>query len=48
MTAYLTSVATDLTTMVTDVLPIAGGVFASVAGVMFGFKLFKKITGARA
>lgn len=29
-------------------LPIAGTIFASIAGLMVGFKLFKKITGARA
>lgn len=44
----LTEVTSNLQGTITDVLPIAGGVFATIAGIMLGFKFFKKITGARA
>lgn len=44
----LTTVKTDLNASVSDALPIAATVFASIAGIMLGFKFFKKITGARA
>lgn len=43
----LTSVQTELMSAIGDILPIAGGIFAALAGIMIGFKLFKKITGAR-
>lgn len=43
----LTSVATGLSGTVGDVLPIAGGVIALVAGINLGIKFFKRLTGAR-
>lgn len=48
ITAALTGVQTSLLASAGDALPIAGAVFAAIAGVMLGFKFFKKITGARA
>lgn len=47
-TSLLTPVKTELMTQVGSALPIAGGIFAVLAGVMVGFRFFKKITGARA
>lgn len=47
-TDLLTPVKTELMTQIGAALPIAGGIFAVLAGVMVGFKFFKKITGARA
>lgn len=44
----LTTVKTELNTSIGDALPLAAGVFATIAGIMLGFKFFKKITGARA
>lgn len=44
----LTPVKTELMAQVGSALPIAGGIFAVLAGIMVGFKFFKKITGARA
>lgn len=38
---------TSLLTAAGEALPVAGAVFAAIAGVMLGFKFFKKITGAR-
>lgn len=46
--ALLEGVKTDMLSEVNIALPIAGGVFAVIAGIMIGFKIFKKITGARA
>jgi hypothetical protein len=43
----LSTVSTSLNTAIGDSLPIAGGIFAAVAGVMLGVKLFKRITGAK-
>lgn len=48
VTAALTTVQTELLASAGEALPIAGLVFASIAGVMLAFKFFKKITGARA
>jgi len=47
VTSALTTVQTSLNGAIGDALPIAGAVFAAIAGIMLGFKLFKKITGAR-
>jgi len=44
----LTSVKADMLSEVTSALPIAGAVFAALAGIGIGFKIFKRITGARA
>jgi len=43
----LTPVKTEVLGSIGEALPLAGGVFAAIAGVYFGFKLFKKVTGAR-
>lgn len=43
----LTTVKTDVLAEIGSALPIAGAVFAALAGIMVGIRLFKKITGAR-
>ena len=43
----LAVVQTQLTASIGEALPVVGVVFASLAGIMLGFKLFKKITGVR-
>lgn len=43
----LTSISSGVTGVVGDVLPIAGGVIALVVGINYGWKFFKKMTGAR-
>lgn len=48
VTELLTTVKTDVLSGVSDALPAAATVFAAIAGIMVGIKLFKKITGARA
>jgi hypothetical protein len=48
VSSLLSGVVTSLNGSITDALPLAGGVFATLAGVMIGIKLFKKITGAKA
>jgi len=47
LSTALTSVQTELNAAIGDALPVAGAVFATIAGIMLGFKFFKKITGAR-
>ena len=47
VSTLLSPVKTDVTSAIGEALPIAGTIFAAIAGVMFGFKLFKKISGAR-
>lgn len=47
LSTALTSVQTEIMAAIGDALPIAGVVFASLAGIMLGFKFFKRITGAR-
>lgn len=44
---FLTGVQTDMLASIGDVLPVAGVIFATVAGILIGVKLFKKLTGAR-
>lgn len=44
----LTSVSTGMSTEITAALPIAGGVFATVAGIFIAVRIFKRITGAKA
>ncbi len=44
----VSGVQTDVLAGITSALPAAGAVFATVAGLMVGFRLFKKISGARA
>lgn len=48
VTALLDPVKTDVMTGIGAALPAAGAVFAAIAGIMVGIKLFKKISGARA
>lgn len=43
----LTTVQSSLMSEIGAALPIAGTVFAAIAGIMIGVKLFKRITGAR-
>jgi hypothetical protein len=47
VSTLLTTVKDDMLAQLGDALPIAGTVFAAIAGVMIGIKLFKRITGAR-
>lgn len=41
----LSGIATDMTSTVGSVVPIAVGIIGSVMVVIFGVKLFKKLTG---
>lgn len=45
LTTSLTSVGNDLTGVINDVLPIALGIVGAVMVVVFGVKIFKKLTG---
>ena len=47
LSTALEEVQTQLNAAIADALPIAGAVFATIAGILLGFKLLKKITGAR-
>ena len=44
MTTAFTEIATNCTSAITAVLPIALGIVGTVMVVMFGIKLFKKLT----
>lgn len=44
----LTSIQTSVTASLGDAMPVVGTVFALIAGISVGFKLFKKFTGVRA
>ena len=44
----LTTVQTGVMANITSALPMAGTVFAALAGIFIGIKIFKKITGAKA
>lgn len=44
----LTGVAEGMSSEVMTALPIAGGLFAMIAGIFIGVKIFKRITGAKA
>lgn len=46
--SLLGGVETEMMSTIGQALPYAGGVFAAVAGIGIGIKLFKRITGARA
>lgn len=46
-TTLLTEVASGMTSEITAALPIAGGIFALVAGIFIGLKIFKRVTGAK-
>lgn len=43
----LTSAASGITTEINGALPIAGPIFALIAGIFIALKIFKKVTGAR-
>jgi hypothetical protein len=43
----LEGVQTGLMSQIAGVLPIAGTVMASIAGIFIGVKIFKRLTGAR-
>lgn len=47
VTSVLESAQTELTGAITAGLPIAGGVFALIAGIFMAIKIFKRVTGAR-
>lgn len=47
VSTLLTSVQTGIMDEIGSALPIAGVVFAALAGIGIGLKLFKKVTGAR-
>jgi hypothetical protein len=47
LSGFLTGVQTDMLGSIGEALPVAGVIFASVAGILIGVKLFKKLTGAR-
>ena len=44
----LSSVQTSITASLGEAMPVVGTVFALIAGISVGFKLFKKFTGVRA
>lgn len=46
-TTLLTEVSSGMTSEITAALPIAGSVFAIVAGIFIGLKIFKRVTGAK-
>lgn len=43
----LSGVQTEMLGEITAALPIAGVVFGTIAGIMIGVKIFKRVTGAR-
>lgn len=43
----LTSAASGITTEINSALPIAGPIFALIAGIFIALKIFKRVTGAR-
>ena len=45
--SVMSTVQTQILAVLGDVLPVAGTVFAALAGISIGFKFFKRITGAR-
>lgn len=47
VSSLLETTASGVTTEIYEALPIAGGVFAVVAGIFIGLKIFKRVTGAR-
>lgn len=47
LSSALQGVQTSINSSIGEALPVAGAVFATIAGIMLGFKFFKKITGAR-
>lgn len=47
VTGLLTSASSGITEQVNAALPIAGPVFALIAGIFVGLKIFKRVTGAK-
>lgn len=47
VSTLLTGAADGMKAEITTALPIAGGLFAVVAGIFMGLKIFKRVTGAR-
>ena len=45
--SMLSEVSDSLMGAFGEALPVAGTIFAAVAGIFFGIKIFKRITGAR-
>ena len=45
--AFLQGAADGMMEQVNSALPIAGPVFAVIAGIFMGYKIFKKLTGAK-
>lgn len=43
----LSGIGSEITGTITDVLPIVGPIVGAIAAIFFGFKFFKKLTGAR-
>lgn len=48
VSGLLETVQSNVLSEVGSALPIAGAVFAALAGLTIGIKIFKKLTGARA
>lgn len=47
VSALLTTTASGIQNEIGAALPIAGGVFATVAGIFIALKIFKRVTGAK-
>lgn len=47
VSSLLTPAATGMTSEIGAALPIAGGLFATVAGIFIALKIFKRVTGAK-
>ncbi len=45
MTESFTKIGTDIQGMISDLLPIALGIFSAIMVITFGIKIFKKLTG---
>ena len=43
----LQGVSDSMNAAIGEALPLAGAVFATIVGILMGFKLLKKITGVR-
>lgn len=47
LTGMLDGIKTEVLSAVTDALPIVGGVVGVIVGINYGWKFFKRLTGAR-
>lgn len=47
VSGLLDEAASGMKTEITAALPIAGGIFAVIAGIFIGMKIFKSVTGSR-